>query len=228
MLASCGKDNLRRFYWALNGKQYRIGNVFFVHRKQGLFLLLHVDDIKRAGRKQEMAPMWRKLMKLVDLGEPISFLDHVYLGCTQRECTANVSIFDQEREMFESRISATATEKLPGWEKPHAKTVAWSHDMECHAQKCGERYCELANTKKEQMYKVSTPCLNDHNFKKEELEAVAELSNMCSQMVLKCLYLSRIGRPDILWSVNKLARTVTKWLRACDKRLTRLISYIHQ
>ena len=44
---------------------------------------------------------------------------------------------------------------------------------------------------------------------------------------LKCLYLARIGRPDILWSVNKLARSITKWTNACDKRLNRLISYIH-
>ena len=46
-------------------------------------------------------------------------------------------------------------------------------------------------------------------------------------MVLTCLYLARIGRPDILWSVNKLARAVTKWIKACDKRSARLISYIH-
>ena len=32
---------------------------------------------------------------------------------------------------------------------------------------------------------------------------------------------------DILWSVNKLARSITKWTKACDKRLNRLISYIH-
>ena len=43
----------------------------------------------------------------------------------------------------------------------------------------------------------------------------------------KCLYLARIGRPDILWSVNKLARSITKWTKACVKRLNRLISYIH-
>ena len=43
---------------------------------------------------------------------------------------------------------------------------------------------------------------------------------------MKCLYLARIARPDILWSVNKLARAVTKWTKACDKRLARLISYI--
>ena len=46
-------------------------------------------------------------------------------------------------------------------------------------------------------------------------------------MVLTCLYLARVGRLDILWSVNKLVRAVTKWTRACDKRLARLISYNH-
>ena len=30
-----------------------------------------------------------------------------------------------------------------------------------------------------------------------------------------------------LWSVNKLARSITKWTRACDKRLASLISYVH-
>ena len=30
-----------------------------------------------------------------------------------------------------------------------------------------------------------------------------------------------------MWSVNKLARAVTKWTKSCDKRLARLISYIH-
>ena len=44
---------------------------------------------------------------------------------------------------------------------------------------------------------------------------------------MQCLYLARIGRPDILWSVNKLARSITKWTKACDKRLNRLISYVH-
>ena len=53
------------------------------------------------------------------------------------------------------------------------------------------------------------------------------VKRMLSQIVLKCLYLARIGRPDILWSVHKLARAITKWRRACDNRSARLISYIH-
>ena len=51
---------------------------------------------------------------------------------------------------------------------------------------------------------------------------------MCMLAIfLKCLYLARIGRPGILWSVNKLARAITKWIDACDRRLARLISYNH-
>ena len=107
----------------------------FVHRKQGLFLSVYVDDINMAGKKQNMALMWKKLMKNVDIDEPTSFLDHVYLGCTQRECKPNETIIAQYTKMFGSRISAGATETLPGREKLHAQTAAWSYDMEGHAQK---------------------------------------------------------------------------------------------
>ena len=69
--------------------------------------------------------------------------------------------------------------------------------MEGHAKKCVERYCELANRTTQQLYKISTPCIDDHHFKEEELKSVGELSKVCSQIVLKCLYLARIGRPDI-------------------------------
>ena len=104
---------------------------------------------------------------------------------------------------------------------------SWSHDMEGHAKKCVARYCELAHKTTQQVYKVATPCIDDHQFKEEEMGSVGELFKICSQIVLTCLYLARIGRPDILWSVNKLGRAVTKWTEACDKRLARLISYIH-
>ena len=99
--------------------------------------------------------------------------------------------------------------------------------MEGHAKKCVERYCDLANKTTQQLYKVSTPCIDDHHFNEEEMKSVGELSKVCSQIVLKCLNLARIGRPDILWSVNKLARSITQWTKACDKGLNRLTSYIH-
>ena len=73
---------------------------------------------------KNMAPMWKTLMELVHLDEKTSFLDHVNVGCTQRECKPNEDSGNQHREMFESRISATLTGNLPGCEKPHAKIVA--------------------------------------------------------------------------------------------------------
>ena len=169
--------------------------------------------------------MWKVLNKEVALGEPTSFLDHVYLVCTQRLCEISKDSVDNYRTMFESRISAGGVEKLPF--PQNLRISSWSYDMAGHAKKCVERYCELANKTTQQLCKVSTPCIDDHHFKEEETKSVGELSNTCSQIVLKCLYLARIGRPDILWSVNKLARSITKWIKACDKRLDRLISYIH-
>ena len=69
-----------------------------------------MDDIKFAGKKQNMDPMWKLLNKEVDLGEP-TFLDHENLRCTQRHCEIRKDIVDNYRTMFESRISAGGTEK---------------------------------------------------------------------------------------------------------------------
>ena len=99
--------------------------------------------------------------------------------------------------------------------------------MEGHAKKCVKRYCELANKSEQKLHKVATPCIDDHQIREEETGSVGELAKVCAQIVLKCLYLARIGRPDILWSVNKLARSITKWTKASDGLLSRLISYIH-
>ena len=54
----------------MDGRKFQIGNV----------LSVYVDDIKLAGKKHNIDPMWKVLNKEVDLGEPTSFLDHVYLG----------------------------------------------------------------------------------------------------------------------------------------------------
>ena len=188
-----GKGNLRKFYWNTVGKQLN-WECFFVSRARGLFLSVYVDDIKLAGKTENMKPTWKILMKDVDLGEPTSFLDHVCLGCTQRECKISHDIVANYRDMFESRISAGAKEKLPtrASGKPDAETISsWSNDMEGHAKKCVEIYCELANKTHQQLYKVAPPCMDDHQLKEEENESVGELSTKCSQIFLKCLYLTR-------------------------------------
>ena len=95
---------------------------------------MYVDDIKLAGKEQNIDPMWKVLIKEVDLGEPTSFLDHVYLGCTQRQCEISKEIMNNYKAMFESRISAVRTEKLPYSE--NLRISSWSYDMEGQARKC--------------------------------------------------------------------------------------------
>ena len=73
---------------------------------------MFVDEEKLAGKKENIDPTWKVLMKDVDLGEPTSFLDHVYLGCIQRQCQISKDIVDKYKNMFESRISAGVVEKL--------------------------------------------------------------------------------------------------------------------
>ena len=99
----------------LGWEKYRMGNVC-LFKENKTFLIGLRGWSKISGKKQNTVLMWKKLVNNVDLDEPTPFLVHVYPRCTQRECKVNESIIDQYREMFESRISATATEKLPGWE----------------------------------------------------------------------------------------------------------------
>ena len=73
--ASCG-THFEEVLLGLGWEKEPIWECLFVHRKQGLFKWVYVDDIKVAGKKKNMAPMWKKLMKNVDLDEPTSYLDH--------------------------------------------------------------------------------------------------------------------------------------------------------
>ena len=99
-------------------------------------------------------------MKDVDLGEPTSFLDHVHLGCTQRECQISKNIVDNYMSMFESRISVGVVEnyqKLKLQRNLMPETISsWSHDMEGHAQK--NAWKDIANLRIKQLSnKVATP-----------------------------------------------------------------------
>ena len=107
------------------------------------------------------------------------------------------------------------------------KIKGWGLDMTGHAEQCVQRYCELTGANPKNFKKVATPCMGDHQFTDSEMQEKGKLSDVAARAVLKCLYLASVARPDILWTVNLLARNVTKWTKACDRRMERLISYIH-
>ena len=60
-----------------------------------------MDDIKLAGKTENIEPTSKILMEDVDLEDSTSFLDHEDLGCTQRECQISKDIVANYRDMFE-------------------------------------------------------------------------------------------------------------------------------
>ena len=52
-------------------------------------------------------------MKDVDLGEPTPLPDHVYFGCTHRECQIRRDIVDNVKSIFEINDFCLGYGKLP-------------------------------------------------------------------------------------------------------------------
>ena len=57
----------------------------FVHREKGLFLSVYVDDIKLAGEKQNINPMWKALNKESWLGENQHLSLIMYTWCVLKD-----------------------------------------------------------------------------------------------------------------------------------------------
>ena len=214
-------------------KKFQIENAYSYTVKKD-YSCLCMYHIKLFGKKQNINPTWKILMKDVDLGEPTSFLDHVYLSCTQRECQICKDIVDNYRSMFESRISARATEKLPETKatvKPDAETISslvlW-HGRPCK-EMCG-RYCEFANKTTEQYFQGRGAMHGrSSTLKHKKMNRLEIFLLFASKLTLKCLYLAGIGGPwYFLDLLTNLARAATKWTKACDIRLAHLISWIDQ
>ena len=95
---------------------------------------MYVDDIKLAGKKQNLDPMWKILNKEVDLEGPTSFLDHVYLGCTQRQCLISKDMWTITEPCSSREFPR---EEPRNYHSPkNLRISSWSYDMAGHAKKC--------------------------------------------------------------------------------------------
>ena len=163
--------------------------MFILFSRKGLFLSVYVDDIKLAEKKQSINPTWKILPKGVDLRGSTSFLDHVSLGCTQRESQISKNIVDNYRSIFKSRTSAWAMEKFQE-QKPWRNLMPKRYPHGPMTWKVMRRnvWKDIANLRIKQLNnctKVATPCMDDHQFQKAFIESVGELSrNVCIWLVL--------------------------------------------
>ena len=118
-----------------------------------------------------------------------------------------------EKLKLSSKLISTSTDVKT--EKKNPKDIAAGvTTWKGHARKCVESCCELAHKTIDQLQKIPHLAWDDHQIKPEDLEIVGALSET-------------LLRPDLLWTVNYLARSVTQWNRARGLRLARLIGYIH-
>ena len=132
------------------------------------------------------------------------------------------------QKMFESQISADATKKLLGWEEIPREHQALGVMMWKVMRR--NAWNDIANWRTKRL----SSCMKSLHHVLMTIKSKRKswkLWENCQKSALQFSWSTNIwcefGRPDILWSVNKLARADTKWTRACDKRWARLISYLH-
>ena len=83
--------------------------------------------------------------------------------------------------------------------------------MEGHAEKRCERCCESTEKDVSSLQQVSTPRTDDHEVLLEDDDTTRGLPAVRAQIVLMYSYLTRIGRPELLWFSKYAARSVTQW-----------------
>ena len=111
-------------------------------KKDCFYLCMWVTE-QLAGKKQDIDFLWIILNKEVDFGTPTSFLDHIHLWWTQRQCDISKDKCGQWKSHVWITNFSGWTEKLPNSENLRIST--FSYDFHGHAKKCVERHCEFAN-----------------------------------------------------------------------------------
>ena len=187
---SFGKTTVGKAIWeesveAWLGENSKLGMSLCSSRKR--IILISVCGWHKIGWKETQ--YWsdvKSTQQRSRFGRTNIFPGSCILGiCTQRKCEISKDIVDNYRTMFEWENQHLWLRSKTMWNKQRYcgqlqnhvrianfrgwnRNCQWYYDMEGHAKKCVERYCELATKTTQQLYKVSTPCIDDHHFKKKK------------------------------------------------------------
>jgi hypothetical protein len=97
--------------------------------------------------------------------------------------------------------------------------------MEDYALQACELYSSVSGGKP--LKHAATPFCPEGSLLPQDDEEEGELAGNACKVLMKCLWLGRLARPDIVKPIGNLATQVQKWSKNCDKSLYRLICYIH-
>ena len=114
-----------------------------MHRQQGRFLSVHVDDIEMAGKKPNLEPFENRRNTL-NLEKPSQFLDPVHLECTQREVNrTRVSSGRLQEICLSHEFLQELLKKLLDLGKASANVITWSSDLAGHERHAFNGYANL-------------------------------------------------------------------------------------
>ena len=197
------EEHLKKVLKSLGGSEVHEypGNFYF--KDTGLLLSTNVDDLILSGPSEQHKPFWDKLTSLVNTEPPepiyrILGRNHVNIGLT-------------------SGGSFTKDKKL-------VSHSAVAFDMADYAQQTIDLYKSIAKVDK--LKHASTPFVPEGSIATAEEDVKGELAPNACRILMKALWLGRLGRPDIIKPINDLATRVQAWTRVEDKKVLRLIQYI--
>ena len=170
--------------------------------------------------------MCKVLMKEVDLGEPTSFLT-MFIWVALNENAKRGKMLWTNTEICLSRGSLQEQKKnylVHGnlaQTSPHGPMILKVIQRNVRSDIASWRTKHTSNCAKLQLHALMT--INSKKKNWDLLENCQKFAHRLFENV--CIWRALVDL-ICLWSVNKFARAITKWTRACDKRLARLISYI--
>ena len=167
-----------------------------------LLLTVYVDDLTLSGPEGEHQRFWKQLCKRIDL-EPPTEIGRI-LGRTHEKV----------------RIPGSLLRNSPGTHL--VDTLVFN--MSDYALQCCELYESLPGAKR--LKPASTPFCSDGSLVESDDKTRGELAPNACKVLMKCLWLGRLSRPDIIKPIGDLATKVQDWTINCDKRLYRLLCYL--
>lgn len=90
-----------------------------------------------------------------------------------------------------------------------------------------KRYIELATAPRSKVKSAATPALEKWGLCDQHFEQLGELTTIAAEVLMHLLRVARAFRLGLFQPETSLAREVSRWSRACEKALFRLVYYIN-
>ena len=98
-------------------------------------------------------------------------------------------------------------------------------EMDDFTQECCNRYLEITGEKG--FKKAPTPYLEESTLPIDDYDTQGVLQHCAAKLIMKAYWLARLNRPDVLRALNELSRRITRWSRNDDRKLHRVMAYLH-